>query len=147
MTPVPYLFFPGTCEDALATYARIFDAPPPELMRVSDAPIAGDMPADAQNKIMHGAVRIGDGWIYASDDISGDTAEMAGSSVMVSLPDVARARAVFDALSEGGTVRMPFEKTFWTEGFGAFIDRFGIRWMVGTDAPPEAGAGETATYG
>ncbi len=34
---------------------------------------------------------------------------------------------------------MPFEKTFWSPGFGSCIDRFGIPWMVNTGDEPEAG--------
>ncbi|MCM2336658.1 MAG: VOC family protein, partial [Pseudomonas sp.] len=30
----------------------------------------------------------------------------------------------------GGTVRMPFEETFWAQGFGMCVDRFGTPWMV-----------------
>jgi PhnB protein len=37
---------------------------------------------------------------------------------------------VFDALAEQGQVNMPFEKTFWAEGFGMVIDRYGTPWMV-----------------
>ena len=44
---------------------------------------------------------------------------------------VAEARRTFDALAEGGKVTMPFEKTFWAEGFGMLVDRFGTPWMVG----------------
>jgi PhnB protein len=27
---------------------------------------------------------------------------------------------------------MPFEATFWSPGFGALIDKFGVPWMVNT---------------
>ncbi|MCX7300239.1 MAG: hypothetical protein NTX73_07665 [Rhodobacterales bacterium] len=49
---------------------------------------------------------------------------------MIALESTAAARSAFDALAEGGVVEMPFEKTFWSEGFGQVTDRFGIRWMV-----------------
>jgi uncharacterized glyoxalase superfamily protein PhnB len=26
--------------------------------------------------------------------------------------------------------RLPFQKTFWSPGFGMLVDRFGIPWMV-----------------
>jgi PhnB protein len=25
---------------------------------------------------------------------------------------------------------MPFQKTFWTDGFGMLVDKFGVPWMV-----------------
>jgi PhnB protein len=33
-------------------------------------------------------------------------------------------------LAAGGQVQMPFEKTFWAEGFGMLVDKFGTPWMV-----------------
>jgi PhnB protein len=37
---------------------------------------------------------------------------------------------MFDALSVGGDVRMPWQPTFWSSGFGMVSDRFGMPWMV-----------------
>jgi len=31
-------------------------------------------------------------------------------------------------------VMMPFQKTFWSPGFGMTVDRFGVPWMIGTEA-------------
>ena len=36
----------------------------------------------------------------------------------------------FTALSDGGQVQMPLEKTFWSPRFGMLTDRFGISWMI-----------------
>jgi PhnB protein len=44
--------------------------------------------------------------------------------------DPADAERRFNALAEGGTVRMPFGKTFFSNGFGMCVDKFGIPWMV-----------------
>jgi PhnB protein len=33
-------------------------------------------------------------------------------------------------LAEGGTVNMPFGKTFFSRGFGMCVDQFGQPWMV-----------------
>ena len=50
--------------------------------------------------------------------------------------DKAKAERVFNALCEGGDVTMPFAQTFWSPGFGMCVDRFGIPWMVNTEATP-----------
>lgn len=129
MTPIPYLFFKGTCEEALRTYARIFGSPDPDFVPAQDG--SGGM--------MHAALRIGDGMIYASDWSGAEP--MAGNSIHVARPTPEEARRLFDALAEGGTIGMPFEATFWSRGFGDLTDRFGIRWMVDTqDAPKEEAA-------
>ena len=46
------------------------------------------------------------------------------------MPDEADADRVFNALSEGGQVRMPLDKTFWSPRFGMVQDKFGVGWMV-----------------
>ena len=51
-------------------------------------------------------------------------------SILITPESEAEARRLFDALSAGGTVTMPLEKTFWASLFGMFIDKFGISWMV-----------------
>ena len=105
----PYLFFHGNCEEALTAYARIFDSPPPTIMRGADAPDSANMPAGSDKLVMHADLKVGSGSIFASDDFSGDTPAMAGCN---------------------GEVRMPFAPTFWSPGFGALSDRFGTRWMI-----------------
>ncbi|MFJ5382273.1 VOC family protein, partial [Cupriavidus sp. CER94] len=42
----------------------------------------------------------------------------------------AEGKRIFDALSEGGQVIMPYQKTFWAEGFGMVVDKFQMTWMV-----------------
>ena len=37
------------------------------------------------------------------------------------------------ALAAGGQVTMPFAKTFWAEGFGMLVDRYGTPWMVNVE--------------
>ena len=133
MTPIPYLFFKGCCEEAIRAYARVFGSPEPQIMRAKDAPdnsMGGD-----PDSVMHAALRLGDGWIYASDYSKAD--RMAGASINVTMPDVAQGRRVFEELSQGGEVEMPFGPTFWDPGFGSLTDRWGTRWMIST----EAGAG------
>jgi PhnB protein len=58
-----------------------------------------------------------------------------GFSLSLGYPTVAEGRRIFGALAEGGRVTMPFDKTFWAEGFGMLVDRFGTPWMVNVSAP------------
>jgi glutathione S-transferase len=50
--------------------------------------------------------------------------------VLVDNDNIADAERIFNALAENGTVRMPFEETFWAKRFAMLIDRFGTPWMI-----------------
>ncbi len=65
MPLAPFLHFQGTCAEALAFYARVFDAPEPSIMRYSDA--LGDVPAAGGDRVMYGTVDTGEGLLMASD--------------------------------------------------------------------------------
>lgn len=136
MTPTPYLFFNGTCREALNAYAEIFGGEIEMLMTYADMP-PGEMevPEDRKDWVMHGAIKFDGGLLMASDDVSAGSGPMKGVSISMTLPSVEAGQAAFDALAEGGEVRMPYQKTFWSPGFGTLTDRFGVQWMVsGPDA-------------
>ncbi len=133
MQPSPYVFFNGNCAEAIDAYADIFGGKIVMTMPASDMPPEYTVPEDRKDWIMHAAVQIGDGVLMASDDVTGEAGAMAGCSVIISLPSRDAAKAAFDRLAEGGETEMPFEATFWSSGFGTLTDRFGIKWMIGTD--------------
>ncbi len=69
----------------------------------------------------------------ASDVIGRPVPSESNITLSISLSDHAEAQRIFNAMSEGGKVMMPFQKTFWAEGFGMLTDKFGIGWMVNCD--------------
>ncbi|MWB77860.1 VOC family protein [Pseudooceanicola sp. 216_PA32_1] len=137
MQPVPYLFFNGTCAAAMTHYAEVFGtADRLVLMTLDAAPDEVRAQLPGVSGVMHAALPVGSGWIYASDDLGTEPSPaMAGCNIAVDLPDDAETRRVFDRLAEGGEVRMPLEPTFFAPLFGTLTDRFGTRWMVMTASP------------
>ncbi|WP_371171346.1 VOC family protein [Aliiroseovarius sp. 2305UL8-7] len=135
MQPIPYLFFNGNCREAMTHYGMIFGKGP-EIMSFEDMPEAdrASMPGVPDDAVMHAGLAIGDGWLFASDDTTGDTPQMAGCNVCVSLAGDDETRRVFDALADGGDVRMPLSPMFWTSLFGTLTDKFGTRWMIMADS-------------
>ena len=140
MQPVPYLFFENTCAEAFRFYADVLGTGGPEIMTFDAMPEdeKANMPGVPADAVMHAALKVGDGWLYASDDPSGEFKPMAGNSIALSFPTAEEAKRVFDRLAEGGEVRMGFEPTFWSPGFGTLTDRYGTRWMVMADGPEDA---------
>jgi PhnB protein len=126
----PYLFFDGRAEEAIEFYRRTLGAEVQMLMRFKDAPEPGHTPADAENKVMHSSLRIGDATIMASDGRCQGKPSFQGFSLSLSAPDVAGAERLFNALADGGQVQQPLVETFFSPRFGMVADRFGVSWMV-----------------
>jgi len=130
MQVVPYLFFDGTCNEALLLYARVFDGTIESMMKYGDAPSNGQMPPGMTDRIMRATLQ-GPGFqLTASDASDLGSGSMARASVSIALPDVEEGRRIFEALAAGGTIQMPYEKQFWGATFGSLLDKFGISWMV-----------------
>jgi PhnB protein len=60
-----------------------------------------------------------------------------GFALTVNAKDEGDADRLFTALGEGGEVRMPLAKTFFSPRFGMVADKFGVDWMV--IVPPQEG--------
>ena len=137
----PYLFFGGRCEEALDFYRRALGAEVQTLTRFKESPEPPpDLPDCFDHKVMHATFRIGQTTLMASDGMCDGNPNFEGFSLSVTAPDETEAERVFAALSEGGLVSMPLEKTFWTPKFGMLQDRFGVGWMVSVEHKPEQGA-------
>jgi PhnB protein len=137
----PYLFYNGACDEAIAFYREALGAQELFKMRFKDAPPdpARPLAPELAEKIMHATLQIGDAQIMMSDgDCMTGNNQFAGFSVSLTGADAAAAERYFNALAKGGRVTMPFQKTFWSPGFGMLADRFGVPWMV--SAPPQESA-------
>lgn len=130
--PTPYLTFDGTAAEALAFYAKVLGGEILFSQTFGESPMRDEIPAEFHGRIMHATVKLPDGPLMASD--SGPWAPVSGPmqscSLSLAFEDLGKARRVFEALGEGGTVTMPLQPTFWAAGFGTLTDRFGVPWMV-----------------
>jgi PhnB protein len=131
-TVQPYLFYNGRCEEALEFYRKFLGAEVTALWRFKDSPDKNGVHND-ENKIMHANFRIGDTQIMASDGSGDSNPAFEGFALTLNIATEAEADRVFSALSDGGHVRMPLAKTFYSPRFGMVIDRFGVLWMILTE--------------
>jgi PhnB protein len=102
-------------------------------MRYKDTPETAKVPADEQEKIMHMALPIGTSILMGTDTLASMGHRVQPGthmSISVSAASNDEAIAVFNGLSEGGQVTMPFQEMFWGDNFGMLTDRFGVQWMV-----------------
>src|SRR3974377_1717578 len=126
----PYLFFDGRCDEALEFYKRTVGAKVGMLMRFKDAPDQSMVSAGSENKIMHAQVQIGDTSVLASDGRNQGQPKFEGFALTITAKDEAERDKLFAAVSDGGQVKMPLAKTFFSPRFGMLADKFGVGWMV-----------------
>lgn len=127
---VPHLHFNGNCEEAFQFYERCFGGKVENISTYAGTPVEAHVPAEWRNKVMHATLAVGDQLLMGCDPPPGNFQAPAGFSVTIQFNDVAAGERVFRALAESGKVSMPFQKTFWSPGFGMVDDRFGIGWMI-----------------
>lgn len=137
MKIVTSLSFPGTCREAFEFYAGVLGGEITAAMPYSDAPPEMPVPERIKDWMMHCWLQVGDQAIMGSDmhpDFTPDMNKVKdGFDVTLHFKDVEEARRIFDALSDGGEIRMPFAASFWSPGFGGFTDKFGVPWMINTN--------------
>ncbi|HET6881612.1 MAG TPA: VOC family protein [Pirellulales bacterium] len=133
MQVAPYLNFEGRCEEALNFYRQALGAEVSMLMRFKECPDpmpAGSLPPGGENKVMHASFRIGETSLMASDGHCTGKGAFQGFSLSITVRETAQAERLFGALAEGGEVKMPLTKTFFSPLFGMVADRFGVSWMI-----------------
>ena len=129
---VPYLNFNGNAAEALAFYAKAFDGKVLFQQTFGDAPM--ESPADQKDKIMHATFQAGELTFMVSDSMPGQpVAGGTNMSLSLNFKTVADIDKTFAALSDGATVTMPLQDTFWGAKFGMLTDKFGINWMFNHD--------------
>ena len=126
----PYLLFNGDCEQALKFYEQTLGANIESISRFAGSPSAEHVPAEWSDKVLHATFKVDGNVLMASDAPPGHYAQPQGLSVAIGLNDRDKGERIFNALADGGTTTMPYQKTFWASGFGMCTDRFGIPWMV-----------------
>ena len=126
----PYLSFKGECEAAFKFYEQCLGGQLGAIFRYAGTPLADSVPADWQDKIMHGSMTVGE-QVLMGGDVAPDRYEQPkGISLALQIKGTADAERIFHELAQDGTVVVPLEKTFWAARFGMVVDRFGIPWLI-----------------
>jgi PhnB protein len=126
----PYLLFNGRCREAFTFYAECLGGKIEAMLPHAGTPGEGHVPPEWREKIMHARLSLDEDVIMGSDAPPGHFEQPKGFSVTIQLTDPAEADRVFQRLSDGATVTMPIQQTFWAKRFGMLVDRFGTPWMV-----------------
>lgn len=131
-----YLSFNGNCAEAFRFYEKVLGGKITALLPYGGTPAEAHMPPGMSDKIIHACMEYGGTLLMGGDPPPAVYKQPDGITVNINVTSPAEAERLYKALSEGGTIIMAMEKTFWAERYGMFRDRFGIPWMI--NCPPQA---------
>ena len=125
-----YLTFAGNCREAMSFYQSCLGG---ELsfQTIGETPLAGNMPAEMKNRILHASLSKKNLVLMASDMVP-DGGLIRGNAVSLSLEcsSEEEIKSTYEKLSEGGKKDHPLENTFWGALFGDLTDKFGNHWLL-----------------
>jgi PhnB protein len=127
-----HLMFDGQCEAAFRFYERVLGGDLTTLITYGESPLAAATDPRHHGLIFHATFALENQELLGADVITKEFARLHGFAVVLSLPSFPEAKRVADALAEGGSVQMAFQKTFWADGYGFVTDRFGVPWEITT---------------
>ena len=130
----PYLNFDGNASQVIEFYKKALGAELKFLIRYEEAPFPS--PENWKQKIMHATLMLNGSELMISDAMP-DSKVKPGDQVSIALSFEKddRIDEKFKLLSQGGTVTMELQETFWSKKFGMCTDPFGIHWMVSLETP------------
>lgn len=128
-----YLTFNGNCREAMTFYKDCLGG---ELIfqTIGESPLAGKMPPQMKDCILHAALTNGALIIMASDMV-GEKGLIKGNAVslMLNCSSEEEIKKYYALLVRGGNGTHPLENSFWGALFGDLTDKFGNQWLLHFD--------------
>ncbi|MDR1759142.1 MAG: VOC family protein [Fibrobacter sp.] len=133
MTFELFINFNGNCREAVEFYAKVFKSEHKTLMTYGEAPADPNhpLPDSDRDRIMYGDVKIGDKLVMFMDMPSAAPCVIGNNiNPTINTADKNEIDRLFNELSEGGTVFMKPQKTFFSKYYAMLTDKFGITWHI-----------------
>jgi PhnB protein len=129
-----YVSFNGKCREAMTFYKECLEGEL-TLTTVGESTIATQCPAAMQDNILHASlVRNGTLLLMASDMVEpGGFTQGNNIALSLNCSSEEEINTFFSKLSKDGKIIDPLKIQFWGALFGAFTDKFGVRWMLNYD--------------
>ena len=124
----PYLTFDGNAREAMEFHQSVFGGD----LTVSTFGEFGNPDPAVADKVMHSMITSPKGYLVMASDTAPGMPYNPGTNMSVSLSgDPGEGlEDVWEKLSDGAVVHVPFEKQMWGDTFGQCKDKFGVQWMV-----------------
>ncbi|MFO7529699.1 MAG: VOC family protein [Marinobacter sp.] len=125
-----HVAFAGTCKEAMEFYSEVTTGKLESMITYGETPAAEDVPPEMHDRIVHSSLNLRGRRLMGADMAGNCYQPPQGAQIHLEYDDPEQAGRVFKALSDGGSIIMPFAETFWAHRFGMTTDRFGIQWMI-----------------
>ncbi|MCF6138490.1 VOC family protein [Pseudalkalibacillus berkeleyi] len=125
----PYIFSEDARNQA-DFYANALNGEVVSVQTFEQAPNVDDAIKD---KVMHLTLSAADQIFFMADSVNESVKQGTQINLVLEYKTEDEARSVFENLSEGGSVLMPFDKMFWGAMFGRVEDKYGLIWQITTE--------------
>jgi PhnB protein len=137
MQIVLHISFPGTCEEAFHFYRQCLGGEISSFVTWGESPVAHMVPPEWGAKVCHATLSVDGAVLTGVDSPPHEYKAPSGFQILLRLSECQQATEIFAALSAGGNVTFPLQKTFWSACYGIVTDKFGITWEVQAQTAPE----------
>lgn len=129
---IPYLTLNGNATEAMSFYKNAFLGEIVFSQTFAEAPM--EIPEGNGHKIMHAKLQAGELVLLFSDTLPGqETVGGTNLSLSMDFKSLEEIERTYNALTDGATISMPLQDTFWGAKFGILVDKYGIQWMFNHD--------------
>lgn len=139
LTLTPYITLEGTTREAIQFYEQAIGAKVLSIMTYGDIPGMVDPSYEnLKDLVAHAKLQVGESELMFSDTPDGSNSQ-AGNRVTICITtnEVEKSRVIFEALSQGGKINLPFKEEPFSPGFGDVTDKYGVTFQVYTEVQYE----------
>lgn len=132
----PYLMMNGNAKEAILFYEKALGAQVVFNQTFGEMPENPEfpLPEEAKGLVSHAMVKVGEADLMFSDNFPGQTSQVGDQvTICLSTNDADKSKQIFEALQDGGQVKMPLQETFFSPAYGIVTDKFGVTFQIYTE--------------
>ena len=131
-----YLMMNGNAKEAIQFYEKVLGGKVLFSQTFGEMPVNPKfpIPEEAKELVSHAMLKVGESEIMFSDNFPGQMSQSGNQvTICISTKDPEKAKQMFEAMQQDGQVKMPFQETFFSPGYGIVTDKFGITFQISTE--------------
>ncbi|MHA6251735.1 VOC family protein [Oceanobacillus sp. CAU 1775] len=123
--------FNRECEKAFNLYQKAFNGEIITIQKYSEMPANPDFPVAETDKdlVLHAEWRISESSTILGADMKRQTSDSGKVAISIELNSQEQAKNAWTMLSDGGSIQMDLQPTFFAKLHGSLKDKFGVTWI------------------